>query len=415
MRFLRIISENFKIALISMRSNVLRTILTVLIIAVGIMALVGILTAVDAIKNTISSEFTNMGASTFTIVKKRMHTRGGENELRQTAIRDITYDEARRFKNSFSFPARVSVIVDATWTATVKYENEKTNPNIQVMGSDEDYLFTSGNEIGLGRNFSPNEVQSGSNVVIIGNAIAEDIFKNKQSPIDKYINIGNGRYLVIGVLKSKGTSFGGAGDKFCIIPLTNARQNFTDYDLSFDISVLPYDAGKLDLAVSEAEGLFRNIRKLTVYDENDFEIRKSDSLANMLIENISVVTIGATIIGLITLLGATIGLMNIMLVSVTERTREIGIRKALGAPSRVIKQQFLFESVVIGQVGGILGIVLGIVAGNLVSTATGGSFIIPWMWILLGVLLCFIVGVISGYFPAVKAAKLDPIVALHHE
>jgi len=398
-----------------MRSNVLRTILTVLIIAVGIMALVGILTAVEAIKNTISNEFTNMGASTFNIVKKRMNMHGGDSEYRKTDIRDITYEEARRFKNSYTFPARVSLNVDATWGATVKYDTEKTNPNIQVMGADEDYLITSGHEIGMGRNFSQNEVQSGSNVVIIGNAIAEDIFKNKQSPLDKFISIGNGRYLVIGVLKSKGTSFGGAGDKFCIIPLINARQNFTTYNLTYDISVQPFDPTQLDLAVSEAEGLFRNVRKLTVYDENDFEIRKSDSLANMLIDNIAVVTIGATIIGLITLLGATIGLMNIMLVSVTERTREIGIRKALGAPSRVIKQQFLFESIVIGQIGGALGIVLGIIAGNLVSMATGGSFIVPWMWILLGVLLCFVVGVISGYFPAVKAARLDPIVALHHE
>ena len=165
----------------------------------------------------------------------------------------------------------------------------------------------------------------------------------------------------------------------------------------------------------EAEGLFRSVRKLSVYDENNFAIRKSDSLANMLIENLSVVTIGATIIGLITLLGASIGLMNIMLVSVSERTREIGVRKALGASSTAIKQQFLFESIFIGQIGGILGIILGIIIGNLISLLVGGSFVVPWLWVLIGVVLCFLVGIGSGYFPAVKASRLDPIVALRYE
>jgi len=415
MRSLHVGIENLKIAIISMRSNVLRTVLTVLIIAIGIMALVGILTAVDAIKNTISSQFTSMGASTFTIIKKRPEAQGGDSEFRETAVRDITYDDARSFKDAYKFPARVSIFCDASWSATVKSETEKTNPNIEVTGADEEFFQNSGYEIGLGRNFTSSEVYSGSHVVILGSSLAKTLFKNNESPLEKTVNVGSGKYLVIGVTKEKGTSFGGGGDNFCVLPLNNVRQYFSSYPLSYKISIQPNDPAKLEQAKSEAEGLFRSIRKLTVYDDNDFTIRKSDSLANMLIENISVVTIGATIIGLITLLGASIGLMNIMLVSVSERTREIGIRKAIGAPSKVIKQQFLFESIVIGQLGGLLGIVLGILAGNLVSTATGGSFIIPWACIFLGVALCFLVGVISGYVPAVKASRLDPILALHHE
>lgn len=415
MRSLQVVTENFRIALVSMRSNVLRTILTILIIAIGIMALVGILTAVDAIKNTISSEFSNMGASTFTIAKKRTNVRGGDQGMRKTAIRDISYEDARRFKNTFNFPARISVYVEASWNATVRYESEKTNPNVMVIGSDEDYFMNSGYDIGLGRSFSPSEVQGGAHVAILGSALATKLFKNQISPIDKYISIGNGKYLVIGIINEKGTSFGGSGDNFCVLPLNNVRQYFSTYPLSYLISIQANDPAKIDQAVGEAEGLFRNIRKLTVYDESDFVIRKSDSLANMLIDNIAVVTIGATIIGLITLIGATIGLMNIMLVSVSERTREIGIRKAMGAPASIIKQQFLFESVVIGQAGGLLGIILGIIAGNLVTLATGGQFIIPWAWIFMGVMLCFIVGIVSGYFPAVKASRLDPIVALHNE
>ncbi len=171
----------------------------------------------------------------------------------------------------------------------------------------------------------------------------------------------------------------------------------------------------MDAAEGEAEGVFRQVRNLDVKDESDFHINKSDSIANMMIENLKFVTIAATLIGIITLFGAVIGLMNIMLVSVTERTREIGIRKAIGAKSSTIRQQFLFESVLIGQMGGAIGIILGILVGNLVSMIIGTSFFIPWPWIIMGVVLCFLVGVVSGYYPAQKASKLDPIMALHYE
>jgi putative ABC transport system permease protein len=413
MRINGLLADNIKISVNAIKSNLLRTILTVLIIAIGIMALVGILTAVESIKNSINSSFQSMGANTFTIRMQRNESHGGSR--RNVDYKPISYEDASMFKEAYKFPARVSLMFYASQTATIKYEDEKTDPNIAVYAVDEEYLLTSGNDISKGRNFTLQEVLSGENIVIIGSEIQKLLFESNTNPIDKYISVGNTRYRIVGVLKEKGASFGGSGDKICLIPLINGRQKFSNADDTYVISIMPYDPELIEMAVGEAEGIFRNIRKLTVYDENNFAIRKSDSLANMLLENISVVTIGATIIGLITLLGASIGLMNIMLVSVSERTREIGIRKALGAKSTTIKQQFLFESVFIGQIGGVLGIILGIIAGNLISLLTGGAFVVPWIWIITGVFLCFIVGIASGYIPAVKASRLDPIVALRYE
>ncbi len=412
----RMFSENIKIALVSVKSNMLRTVLTVLIIAFGIMALVGILTAVESIKTSITSEFSNMGANTFTIEKMRRHVRGQSGTRRKQDIKKISYADAQDFKDEFDFPALVSVNCQATSVATCKYKSEKTNPNIAVYGIDENYLDVSNYELAKGRNFTEAEASRNIPWVIIGSAIASELFSENENPVGKMMQVGNARYKVLAVLKSKGTSFGGEGDKFCFIPIANMRETFAGvYDYSYNITIKPLNPADMQLAQDEAEGVFRRIRKLTLYDENNFQFSSSDKMSGMMLENISVVTIGATLIGFITLIGASIGLMNIMLVSVAERTREIGIRKAIGARASTIKQQFLFESVFIGQLGGVLGIILGILAGNAVSLITGGGFVVPWGWVIGGVLLCFLVGIVSGYFPAVKASRLDPIEALRYE
>lgn len=404
--------ENLRIAFNSIRSNLLRSILTVFIIAFGIMALVGILTAIDSIKGSINNQFRSMGANTFSIVNRdnRVHVGG-----RVERFTNIEYRDAMKFKEEFDFPALVSISTSASDMATVKYKSKKTNPNIPVVGSDENYLLTSGYEINQGRNFSVNDVISNAHVVIIGSGLGKEIFDKDENPLDKIISIGNGKYKIIAILKEKGSSFGSEGDKICILPITSVRQYFSRPNMNFRISVLPNDSKLLKAALNEAEGIFRVIRKLRSFDNNNFSIETSDSLSNLLIKNISYVTIAATIIGIITLFGAAIGLMNIMLVSVTERTREIGIRKAIGAKASTIRRQFLYESVLIGQLGGFFGIILGILIGNVVSLVTGGIFIIPWFWILSGVILCFLVGLISGLFPAIKASKLDPIISLRYE
>lgn len=407
--------ENIRISLRAIKSQLLRTIITALIILIGITSLVGTLTSIDILKSSINSNFASMGANTFTIRNREMSIRIGKKGKGPKRYKAITYNEAVEFTKRYTFPSTPSVSTMASMAATMKYNSKKTNPNIQIFGGDENYLVTSGYELGSGRNFSAQEVLYGKHVVLLGSEIVNKLFPNKENPIDKIITIGSGKYKVIGILKSKGSSMSFGGDKTAIIPLNNVRQYFSRPNMTYTINVISNNPQLMDIAIGEATGLFRTIRKVQINQEDNFEITKSDNLASMLIDNMEKVTAGATIIGIITLMGAAIGLMNIMLVSVTERTREIGIRKAMGATKKNIRVQFLVEAVVICQIGGILGILVAILCGNIISFQFDAGFVMPWFWTITGFSICMFVGLISGLYPAIKASNLDPIEALRFE
>jgi putative ABC transport system permease protein len=406
--------ENLRISVRAIMSNKVRAVLTISIIAFGIMALVGILTSIDAIKSSLTSQFTMMGASSFTITSRGMNIQVGNDRYRAKNFSRISYREATQFKEKFKEPAWVSVSFNASGMATLKYGSEETNPNIELVGIDENYLSVSGFEIDKGRNFSADEIQLNRRLVLIGSEVAGDLFPTGIDPLGQQISVAGLKFEVAGVMKSKGSSQM-SSDKVCFIPVTSARQYFSRPNMNFNITVMPFKSVNLDLLTGEAEAVFRVVRNLDPRDESDFNVSRSDNLVALLLKNIRYVSLAATIIGIVTLFGAAVGLMNIMLVSVSERTREIGVRKAIGAKPKTIQNQFLFESILIGQMGGIFGIILGILIGNIVSAILKTSFIIPWVWVIMGVFVCFIVGVVSGYAPAMKAASIDPIEALRYE
>ena len=413
----KLTKENIRIALGSIRTQLLRTILTILIIAIGITALVGILTVVSALKNTLSTNFASMGSNTFNISQYETSIRrrgGGSSEIeKENPI--ISYPQARAFKENYQYPfTETSLSFTATSKAEVKFESQKTDPEISVVGVDEHFLGNSGLETTLGRNFTGFDIDNNAYVCVVGSDFEKGLFKDV-NPIDKIISIRGAKFKVIGVLKEKGSTFGNSQDLRVLIPIQVARSLFTAPNINYTMSVMVAKEALLEEAVDNANNIMRRVRKLNPVQENNFGVSRSDDLINRISEMTDVLSASAWIIGIITIFGSSIALMNIMLVSVTERTREIGVRKALGAKRSTIAFQFFIETLIIGQLGGLVGIVFGIVIGYGISTAIDFSFVIPWSAVIAAVITTFIVAVVSGSYPALKASKLDPIEALRYE
>ena len=409
--------ENVKIALESIKDNLLRSLLTLLIIAVGIAALVGMLTAIDGLLYSMSDNFNRLGANSYVFRRSSETITTNSGGRQRKRGEPIYFEDAYDFKEAFNYGgAVVSLETFCTGNAKIRYGDNETTPTIRVVGIDEDYFSTSAFEIEEGRNYTRSEAFSGSNRVILGSDIVETLFDEKpEKAIGKSVSINGAKYKVLGTLKQKGSSSGDNNDKRVFIPLINAKKIYGYADKNYTVTVAVQNSTDIDDAVSAGIGVMRNVRKLKASEKNDFEIRKSDGILERLKEMTSSLRLGTIVIATLTLLGAAIGLMNIMLVSVTERTAEIGVRKALGATRANVLIQFLTEAVVICIIGGLVGIVFGIIIGVLVSIGTNSTFVTPWHWMLVGITVCIFVGVVSGLYPALKASRLDPIESLRYE
>lgn len=410
----------------TIRSNRLRTSITIAIIALGITALVGIITAIQAMNQKLTESFATIGANGFTIRSKERGFRIGNNremkvdkkgkkqEKRSNLGKPVSLQEAERFATLFEYPAKMSLVCFGGNNNNTSTSTKKTNPTVALFGTDENYLELNGFTILQGRNFSRPEVQTGSNVCILGNDVATKLFGEEVSAaINREVRINNVFYRVIAVLKARGSTFGFSRDNIALIGYKNLVRHFSTN--AFTVGVKAGEISRVEEAMGEAEGTFRNVRQLAVTEESNFVLERSNSIAEKAIKSLGYITTAVTIIGLITLIGAAIGLMNIMLVAVAERTKEVGLIKAIGGKRGAIQKQFLVEAILISVAGAIIGIALGIALGNLFGVLLETSFVVPWNWIIYGIVICTIVGLLAGVYPAVKAGKLNPIEALRYE
>ena len=408
------LKENIREGFKAIKSNLLRTILTASIIAIGITSLVGILTAIDGIKASIDTSFSSLGANSFDIRRKRPDPtiKSGKEQKKYPLLKK---DEVLEFRDRF-MEGLVTVHLIVSGTAEIKRFSKKTTPNYTVRGIDENFMRIRNYNIVNGRNFTPLDIQKGRNYVIIGDEVVNNLFEDDEDPINKKISFYGTQFIVIGVLEKKGGAGGtDFADRTLFIPLKNGIRLVRGTP-HYRITVSVNDATKLDHAVGEATSLMRRIRRDPIGEEESFELSVNKTLEEELNELSSYLRIGGFSIGFITLVGASIGLMNIMLVSVTERTREIGVRKAIGATPMKIRLQFLIEAILICVLGGVAGVILGLTVGNVISNIIkAGNFVAPWGWVLMGLAVCVFVGVASGIYPAHKASKLDPIDALRYE
>ncbi len=399
-------------SLASIKSNKLRVFLSAAIISIGISSLVGILTSIDGIKSSVTDSFSSLGSNVYTIESSR-DERGRNRGIKKKNNPPLKWREIKMFVQKYNGNGVVSVNTFVTQVAELKYKSNTTNPNISVSAGDFNLLKVKGYNLQSGRNFTELESNNGVNVAIIGSKIIDKLFERNENPINKVFSARGNNFRIIGVLEEQGSSFGRSVDDMVIIPLETGRRLRPSSRFEVEVRVDNPTEVEKDMGISSK--IMSIIRQDPIGSEKSFEVVRNESLEERLSDITGYLKIGGFSISFITLLGASIGLMNIMLVSVNERTREIGIRKSIGATPIDIKNQFLTESIVICQLGGIGGVIFGLIFGILVTWFMGGALSVPWLWILLGILISTLVGVISGYIPANRASKLDPIESLRYE
>ncbi|MBU1677874.1 MAG: ABC transporter permease [Bacteroidetes bacterium] len=408
------IFETIRVALISLHANKLRSSLTILGIVVGIFSIISISTVIVMLQTSIEEGVSVLGSNTFQIQKWPAVRTGGHGDYAKYRNRkDITVDDFDHLQNKLVQAESMSAI-SSQRGRVVKFNSEKTNPNVSLYGVTPEAFATREWDIANGRAINSSDMNRNERVVVLGSDIAIKLFTTFD-PVGNEVTIDNHKLRVVGVLAHQGEIFGESRGNFAIIPLSTFQGFYGDRRRSLGITVMAEDKEIYDDLMFSAEGHMRTIRKVAPGEENDFEIVSNVSILNQINDITSGVRIGAFAIAGIALLAAGVGIMNIMLVSVTERTKEIGIRKAIGAKKKNILIQFLTEAVTLCIIGGLVGIFLGVIVGNAVGSLLEATAVIPLDWVMVGIFLCVLIGVTFGTYPAVKAANLDPIEALRYE
>ena len=418
MKSSRLFLEQLRVAWRAIRAQILRTILTISVIGIGITALMSMVTATEALRSSLLEQFAGLGAGTISLTESS--SGGMQHGLRTGPADPITYREAVSLQRELSSEAVVSVSARGTMMGRISTGGsggggkKETDPNVLVVGGDAQFLPIAGYDLDDGRNFTPEEIRHSSPVALLGLDVVDALFEPSTRPIDRWVSVRNRRYRVIGVIASQGTTFGMSADNQIVLPIGEIHARFSGRRTSYQVQLKSADPAGIPTLIDRTQGAFRAIRGDRPGEPSSFRIQQSDALIAQFDSSLSAVTIAALVLGIITLLGSGIGLTNIMLVTVTERTREIGLRKALGASARTIRTQFLVEVVLIGLLGGAFGTAAGIGIGNLIAHALSAPFHIPWGWVTIALALSGTAALMSGYYPARKAASLDPIEALRH-